>query len=534
MKASKTFRALFLGITSLVTFDLEAVTSYTNTTADSWSTAGNWSGGVVPSGSFNQRININGGTTVTFGSAQGTVTIGSSVSAEQRPLVLAPLGTSGTATLNITGGTLQANSGATGFNLIGANADNTTGLLNVSGGLLDLTTGSSNAQHLAIGLVATTSNARVNGTVTLSGNGTVKVNGFVFNEGAALTSGTGTVNGILNLNGGTMEAAYVRESTGTNQAHVTSTVNFNGGLLKLTSSSGGISNSITNANVLAGGAIIEVGASINATVAKALSAGSPGGGLTKRGAGTLTLTQTNTYSGTTTVSEGTLALSAGGSVANSSGIHIDSGATLSITGLTSSSYTLGAAQTLSGSGTILATGKTLVANGTLSAGSSPGSLIQDGGILQLGAGGDLNWQVYDASGSAGTGYDTVQLINGAVLDLSLLSSLNPYQINLWSLAGIGPDANGNATNFDQALSYAWTLFSQDTAISGFDESFFAIQTGSFNGAGGFQNDLGGGMFRVGLGSGGNSIVLNFTPVPEPSVAMLGGLGLCCLLRRRRR
>jgi fibronectin-binding autotransporter adhesin len=255
--------------------------------------------------------------------------------------------------------------------------------------------------------------------------------------------------------------------------------------------------------------------------------------LEKTGIGSATLTGANTYAGATTITGGTLAISGAGAIANSSTIQINSSTTLSVTGLSAGTFTVGSAQTLAGGGTILATGKTVVANGTLSPGSSPGTLTQDGGILQLGVGGDLNWQVHNASGVAGTGYDTINLINGATLDLSLLSAGNTYNINLWSLSGIGPDVNGNATSFNNTLDYTWTLLSTGSEITGFSTDKFTINTDAFNGTTGFSNDLGGGSFSVGLADGNTDLVLHFTAIPEPGAALLGGLGLLALLRRRR-
>jgi hypothetical protein len=213
-------------------------------------------------------------------------------------------------------------------------------------------------------------------------------------------------------------------------------------------------------------------------------------------------------------------------------IQINSSTTLNVTGVTGG-FTVEASQTVGGTGTILASGKTVTANGTLSPGNSPGTLTQDGGALQLGGGGALNWQVHDVDGAAGSGYDTVSLINGATLDLSLLSAVNPYNINLWSLSGTSPDLNGDAINFDNTKGYIWTLFSTSTAITAFDPSFFNIILAANNGTNGFSNALGGGFFSVGLADSDTDLVLNFTPVPEPRAALLGGLGLLALLRRRR-
>lgn len=508
-------------IASVCAAHAQTTYQWNGTTNTTYGTTTNWtSGSVAPSsGNTNSRLNVNNtdparpltwtGTAVYSG---GTV----------RGLVIAS-GSAGN--MVITSGTFDSRQSGEDVLVNGAFA----GSLTINGGNYINTSGGSNIFLLGLNAGATAGAAP---TLNIqNGNFTTGI----LQLGQTTGIGLGGMVTTINLDGGTLTANEIREKgiAGTDETLIASTINFNGGTLRAGASNANflLTGSIDNAVVQSGGAIIDTN-NFNATIGKALTAGSPSGGLTKQGAGTLTLSAANTYTGATTVSTGTLALSAGGTIANSSTILVDSGATFSVAGVTSS-FTLGGTQTLGGPGTILATSKTVVANGTLSPGSSPGTMTQDGGILQLGANGDLNWQVFDASGAAGTGYDTVNLTNGASLSLSLLSSLTPYNINLWSLSSIGPDVNGNAIGFDNSQDYSWTLFSQDTAISGFDPSLFAINVGSFNGTSGFSNDLGGGSFSVALGGSGNSLVLNFTAIPEPSTAILGGLGLLALLRRRR-
>ena len=43
--------------------------------------------------------------------------------------------------------------------------------------------------------------------------------------------------------------------------------------------------------------------------------------------------------------------------------------------------------------------------------SGAGTLTQNNGAMQLGIGGDYNWQIHDATGAAGTGYDTTGFTN---------------------------------------------------------------------------------------------------------------------------
>jgi autotransporter-associated beta strand protein len=320
---------------------------------------------------------------------------------------------------------------------------------------------------------------------------------------------------LLDSAGGVPTHTFTGGVTGNNSL----TLENNGGDDKLTFSTGAINNTGTLTHIGTGSG----DATINSVIGTNVT------GVTQNSATSkMVLTGTNTYSGPTTVQAGTLALSSTGLIANTSTIDVRSGATFDVSAV--SGYTVGASQTLKGNGTIK--GATTI-NGTLAPGASPGILTQDGGSMQLGVGGDDNWQILDATGVAGTGYDTTNLINGATLDLSLLSAGNTFNINLWSLSSIGPDVNGDATNFNNANSYSWTLFSTGTAISGFSTDKFTINTGAFNGTSGFSNALGGGAFSVGLADGNTDLVLNFTPIPEPRAALLGGLGMLALLRRRR-
>jgi len=90
----------------------------------------------------------------------------------------------------------------------------------------------------------------------------------------------------------------------------------------------------------------------------------------KTGLGTQTLGgATISYSGNTTISAGTLALTGSGALANSADIIVAGGATFDVSGATS--FTLGAAQTLKGSGTVIGP---VTVDGAISPGASVGTL----------------------------------------------------------------------------------------------------------------------------------------------------------------
>ena len=192
--------------------------------------------------------------------------------------------------------------------------------------------------------------------------------------------------------------------------------------------------------------------------------------------------------------------------------------------------TVGAGASLGGNGTI---GGLLVdAGGTLEPGMSPGTLTTTLNAA-FGSGGNYNWQLTNATGSAGTSWDLLSV--GGVLDIAATSA-DPFRVNLWTLSGTGPDVNGNAANFDPDQDYAWTLASATGGITNFSADKFSVIASATNGTGGFANTYGYGSFSV--AQNGNDLQLVFTAaVPEPSTIASLTIGLSVgvwhLSRRKR-
>ena len=134
----------------------------------------------------------------------------------------------------------------------------------------------------------------------------------------------------VRLNGGTFTAGSFTKSN----ASDTNLIAFNGGTLQAGGNSSAFlpAFNVTTNVVQSGGAIINDGGfaiTIAATLLHDPSlGGAADGGLTKQGAGTLTLTSgLNSYNGPTTVAGGTLALTGSGAIANSTNIYVAAGAT---------------------------------------------------------------------------------------------------------------------------------------------------------------------------------------------------------------
>jgi autotransporter-associated beta strand protein len=234
----------------------------------------------------------------------------------------------------------------------------------------------------------------------------------------------------------------------------------------------------------------------------------------------------HTYNGSTTISAGTLVISGTGSI-NSSPVTINGGTFRyhsSVAYSNTLTFTNGAVAGTNWGGSL--DNLTIGANRTISPGDSPGTATT--GSQAWTQGGSYVWEINNATGAAGAdpGWD---LVNGTgTLNLTA-SSVSPFNILVTSLTLA--NAAGPAANFNEASAYSWLISDFATTVGSFAANAFNIDTSAF------VNPFTGafGVARGDSVSGGDDtqIYLTYTPIPEPRAALLGGLALVFLLRRRR-
>ena len=265
------------------------------------------------------------------------------------------------------------------------------------------------SHNLAIsGVISETGGARTltkagAATLTLSGNNTFSGNvtwvntgggTIVANNNNALGSGTVAING----NGSALQ--LVNGITVSNA--MTVGANGNAKILRLAdgATSGTYAGNIVNSEEVGSNFDLNAGTGGTLTVSGIISSGVAAAGMDKQGAGTVTLTAANTYTGTTTVGAGTLSLGNGGTTGRltaTSSIVISTGANLTInrSNAFSQATDLGAGVLISGAGgftqagagttTLTAantyTGTTTIKNGTLALDGAANRLATTGAVV---------------------------------------------------------------------------------------------------------------------------------------------------------
>ena len=273
----------------------------------------------------------------------------------------------------------------------------------------------------------------------------------------------------------------------------------------LTVNAGTFATRITNTAAATSASVLTIGAnntssSFSGTITD--SGASRTLAITKIGNGTLTLSgSSNNYSGATTVNAGALLIN---------GTHI--------TATAGSGYTVNNADTtLGGTGRLAINGSVSVAStAILAPGASIGTLTLDGvnttgNVLTMTTGSKFSFEL-DAAGGTPDRLDFWNYLAGDLalntnaIDLSLLGTqtAGTYSVDIFRFF-----SNGGSTAATHAFSSGLAIGALGTGISSASIDW------------------------DGTGNNNQTIALTYTVIPEPSAALLGGLGLLPLLRHRR-
>lgn len=474
--------------------------TWNNPGTGDWTQAANWTGGLPNSGT-NAVIN-NGGTatlagigaaaSLFVGSANtGTLSISSGGALSVASTTFIGSG-SGTGFANISGGTWDtAGDFFTGYFRPGTLG--VTGGTVTVGGNSYVAYSSTSGATISNGSWTTTGGLYVGVDAGLGGAGTLTINGGTV---TALTVPLATdlgSTGTINLNGGALATTQIVESNGTGGGFL----NFNGGTLRATANATSLIDGFETGDVqlLAGGGAIDT----NGFAAGISTALQGAGGLTKQGAGVLTLSGASNYSGTTVVTGGTLNVT--GSISGGDDITVQAGGSLSGTGSVSAS-----------------TGNYLYLNGSLIVGNtslgSPVSSVLDlatsgAGSTLMGAGSTLALDLFMRGGNL-TG-------NTSAADHISLAGL------LDATAG-GTLVLGNPNGLSGfSVGDSWSLFdliSGPGSISG----SIAVNASALN--------LGVGLAGDFDETTGVLSIINAIPEPTRALLILGGMSVVATRRRR--
>ncbi|ACB75006.1 beta strand repeat-containing protein [Opitutus terrae] len=280
-------------------------------------------------------------------------------------------------TISGTGAIVQAGTGTT---ILTAN-NTATGTTTISAGTLQLGDGSASSGSVG-GAIVNDAALVFNRTNVTSFNQVISGSGSVTKAG----SGNLSLGGANSYTGGTILAAGALELGHADALGSAGTLTFSGGVLRFTSA-----NTTDYSARFASSGSYRLDTNGQAvTLASALNANS----LVKFGAGTLTLTGSNSYGSTSTVNQGTLAIGDGGTTGSWSGtVTVGAGATLAFnrsddfafanTLANAGTVTKSGAGTLQFTGSLSGTGNLTISAGTFEAqtGSSVAHAITNNGAL---------------------------------------------------------------------------------------------------------------------------------------------------------
>ncbi len=286
-------------------------------------------------------------------------------------------------------------------------------LANVAGATLDLNGASETIGSLAGG-GATGGNVTLGaGALTTGGSNTsTTYSGIISGTGGLTKAGTGiltlsgnnTYTGATTINAGTLQLGAANRIANTSAVTVAGGAMFN--LNNFAETIGSLAGAGT---VTLGTGTLATGGNNGTTTYSGVLSGT--GGLTKQGTGTFTLSGGNTYTGTTTISAGTLRVSGGASIVDTSAVTLANvaGAVLDLNG---TNETIGSLAGGGGTG-----GNVTLGAGTLTTGGNNTSTTYSG--ILSGAGGQLVKQGTGTLTLAGNNtYSSATSINAGTISIN--------------------------------------------------------------------------------------------------------------------
>lgn len=373
------------------------------------------------------------------------------------------------------------------------------------------------------------------GASTYTGNTTINANtptagaSLVLGINDALPTTTGIIAGtktgmnlpVINLNGYSQQVAYLADGANVSVSKYLT-----------------ITNNGTSASVLTLGG----GTSPGTAFSGYLSDGTGGLSVVKTGTNTQVFAGYGAFAGGVTINGGVLKVIAasGGSSSSALGtgaVVVGGTGQLFVATTISNDVTVNAAGRLTGNGAVGAV--TVNSTGVLAAATTLGLLnaatLTTNGLATLNAGSVLEWKVNDASGVAGSGYDTFSF--GAGLDLSNLSASSKATIRLVSFANAGDAAPGNAVAFSNGQNRSFTLATAGTVTMPGSTTnitdLFTYDLTQFR----FSDGTPANLTDWAVDFNGSTINLVYSSaIPEPSTYgwALGSLALAAAAVRRRR
>ncbi|HTQ39316.1 MAG TPA: autotransporter-associated beta strand repeat-containing protein [Pirellulales bacterium] len=491
-----------LGYTMIEQYANELGDEYASQT---WSNAsGTWSSGTwssaVPgvfdhalirgNGSTNGTVTISSGTATamtlsiggngptTAGGEQVTVSTGGTLSVYDTITV----GDQNNATLNISGGTVQAYNIILGDTVYSPSATNYTGTINFTSGTLmvsQIALGagtpsnwtSGGTMNWSGGTLRAAAQLAINVPISMSGSaGTIDTNGFNGTISGAISGNTAITkigSGILaltasnNYSGGTiLTAGELGISSDANIDGSGSSITFNGGLLQINGTSLVTLNShVVNWSTFNGG--FDIANSANTFTVSQNIGGN--GSFTKAGAGTLVLSGMNSYSGGTILTGGVLSVSDDSNLGAVGSPITFAGGTLRITGITFTNLNDHAP-------TFSASTSTIDVNTAANVFTISQAIGGSGGITKAGAG------VLVLSGTNSFTGDTN--ISAGTLRLGNALALRKSTVNL-TTTGIVLDLNGfNATFGGLSGSQGLDLKGTTLSVGANTESYSGVISSS--------------------------------------------------------